>query len=84
MLLCPVPGHLVCPRKETVGRPVSVESSSAVGTLLTPKQVATKLQMHVNYVYELATSGEIPSYKFKNNRRFSEAAVDEWLGSQLG
>src|SRR5262249_1169819 len=50
--------------------------------LLTARQVAELLSVHENYVYQLATSGNLPSYKIGGNRRFAKEEVNLWLESQ--
>jgi excisionase family DNA binding protein len=52
--------------------------------LLTAKELATQLNVHPNYVYGLATSGELPSFRIGGNRRFRWSDVEAWLGSQRG
>jgi excisionase family DNA binding protein len=50
--------------------------------LLTARELAERLGVHPNYVYALAKSGELPSYRFGGNRRFSWAEVELWLEGQ--
>ena len=50
--------------------------------LLTAREVAERLSVHANYVYALAKAGELPSYRFGGNRRFSWAEVELWLEGQ--
>jgi excisionase family DNA binding protein len=47
--------------------------------LLTATQVADRLGVHPNYVYALASSGKLPSYRIGGNRRFRWAEVENWL-----
>lgn len=51
-------------------------------TLLTAKQVARTLNVHVNYVYNLATTGELPSFLIVGNRRFRASEVTSWIEGQ--
>lgn len=52
--------------------------------LLTAKELADKLGVHSNYVYALATSGQLPSFRIGGNRRFSWSEVNAWLKEQRG
>ena len=47
--------------------------------LLSAKQVAAALQVSENYVYDLASRGELASFKIRGNRRFRECDVDEYV-----
>jgi excisionase family DNA binding protein len=47
--------------------------------LLTAAEVAEMLGVHPNYVYDLATSVELPSFKIGGNRRFRRSEVERWL-----
>ena len=50
--------------------------------MLTAKQLASYLGVHTNYVYNLATSGQVPSYRIGGNRRFRWSEVEAWLERQ--
>lgn len=47
--------------------------------LLTAAEVAVMLGVHPNYVYDLATSVELPSFKIGGNRRFRRSDIQRWL-----
>jgi excisionase family DNA binding protein len=47
--------------------------------LLTAKELAKLLGVHSNYVYNLAASGTLPSYRIGGNRRFRWSEVEAWL-----
>jgi excisionase family DNA binding protein len=47
--------------------------------LMTATDVAAMLGVHPNYVYDLATSVELPSFKIGGNRRFRRSEVERWL-----
>lgn len=47
--------------------------------LLTASDVAELLSVHPNYVYDQASKGGMPSYKFGGNRRFRWSQVESWL-----
>jgi excisionase family DNA binding protein len=46
---------------------------------LTARQLANILNVHENYIYELAARGLIPSYKIGGNRRFRWSEIETWL-----
>lgn len=45
-------------------------------------QVAEVLGVHTNYVYALAQSGDIPSFKVGGVRRFQWSEVLSWLDTK--
>ena len=40
------------------------------------------LQVHENYIYDLANHGELPSYKIGGMRRFRLSEIEDWLDRQ--
>jgi excisionase family DNA binding protein len=54
--------------------------------VLTSKQAADLLQVHVEYVRRMAREGRIPCHKFPGGRemRFLRDELLEWLGAQPG
>jgi excisionase family DNA binding protein len=50
--------------------------------MLTAKQLAERLGVHTNYIYGLATSKRLPSYRIGGNRRFRCSEVETWLLTQ--
>lgn len=52
---------------------------SALPEYLTAHDVADRLKLHPNKVYELAASGELPSYKIGGSRRFHPDEVQRFL-----
>jgi excisionase family DNA binding protein len=48
-------------------------------SMLTAHQVAELLGVHENWVYEMAASGELPSYKLGGTRRFDRDEVHGWI-----
>jgi excisionase family DNA binding protein len=48
-------------------------------SMLTARQVAELLGVHENWVYEMAASGELPSYKLGGSRRFDRDEVHGWI-----
>lgn len=50
--------------------------------LLTARELADRLGVHANYVYALAKSGGVPSYRFGGNRRFRWSEIELWLEEQ--
>ena len=47
--------------------------------MLTARQVAELLGVHENWVYDLAASGELPSYKLGGTRRFDPQELRAWI-----
>jgi excisionase family DNA binding protein len=54
-----------------------------VTRLLTPQQVAARLQVPTSRVYAAARRGELPSLKLGKYRRFDEATLEAWIARQL-
>jgi excisionase family DNA binding protein len=53
--------------------------ATSVEPLLSARQVTDILGVNLNYVYEQAVDGRLPSYKIGGNRRFRASEVEEWL-----
>jgi excisionase family DNA binding protein len=47
--------------------------------ILTPREAAEYLSVHVRTIYRLAKNGEIPGRKVGGSWRFKKNALDEWL-----
>jgi excisionase family DNA binding protein len=56
-----------------------MRTTNQLDVLLTATELATRLGVHKNYVYALATSGELPSFRIGGHRRFRWADVEGWL-----
>lgn len=52
---------------------------SALPDYLTAPEVAKRLKVHPNRVYELAVAGELPSFKIGGSRRFHPDEVQRYL-----
>ncbi|MCX8118581.1 MAG: helix-turn-helix domain-containing protein [Desulfobacterota bacterium] len=50
--------------------------------VLTPKEAAEYLSVHVRTLYRLAKNGEIPGRKVGGSWRFQKQALDEWLSGR--
>lgn len=51
--------------------------------LLTAKQVAERLQLGRNRIYEMARSGALPSVRINETVRFPRVGLERWLSSLL-
>ena len=47
--------------------------------IMTPREAADYLSVHVRTIYRLAKNGEIPGRKVGGSWRFKKDALDEWL-----
>ena len=54
-------------------------SEFRVKEILTPREAAEYLSVHVRTIYRLAKNGEIPCRKVGGSWRFKKEALDEWL-----
>jgi excisionase family DNA binding protein len=55
------------------------KSEIHVREILTPREAAEYLSVHVRTIYRLAKNGEIPGRKIGGSWRFKKNALDEWL-----
>ena len=47
--------------------------------IMTPREAAEYLSVHVRTIYHLAKNGDIPGRKVGGSWRFKKGALDEWL-----
>ena len=47
--------------------------------IMTPREAADYLSVHVRTIYRLAKHGEIPGRKIGGSWRFKKDALDEWF-----
>ena len=47
--------------------------------ILTPREAAKYLSIHVRTIYRLAKNGEIPGRKIGGSWRFKKDLLDEWF-----
>ena len=47
--------------------------------IMTPREAAQYLSIHVRTIYRLAKNGDIPCRKVGGSWRFKKDALDEWL-----
>ncbi len=50
--------------------------------ILTPREAAEYLSVHVRTIYRLAKNGEIPGRKIGGSWRFKKGILDEWLSGK--
>ena len=50
--------------------------------ILTPREAAEYLSIHVRTIYRLVKKREIPGRKVGGSWRFKKNALDEWLSSR--
>ena len=50
--------------------------------ILTPREAAEYLSIHVRTIYRLAKHGEIPGRKVGGSWRFKKFTLDEWLSGR--
>ena len=54
-------------------------SEIQVREIMTPREAAEYLSVHVRTIYRLAKNGDIPGRKVGGSWRFKKDALDEWL-----
>ncbi len=55
------------------------QSAFQVREIMTPREAAEYLSVHVRTIYRLAKNGDIPGRKVGGSWRFKKDALDEWL-----
>jgi excisionase family DNA binding protein len=55
------------------------KSEIQVREILTPREAAEYLSVHVRTIYRLVKNGDIPGRKVGGSWRFKKNALDEWL-----
>jgi excisionase family DNA binding protein len=54
-------------------------TAAAMETFLTAHQLADKLQVSTDWIYEQASGGGMPSYRIGTIRRFRISEIEDWL-----
>ncbi len=60
------------------------KSEIYIREIMTPREAAEYLSIHVRTVYRLAKNGEIPGRKIGGSWRFKKEALDQWLSGKEG
>jgi excisionase family DNA binding protein len=55
------------------------KSEIRVKEIMTPREAADYLSVHVRTIYRLAKNGEIPGRKVGGSWRFKKDTLDDWL-----
>jgi excisionase family DNA binding protein len=50
--------------------------------IMTPREAAEYLSIHVRTIYRLAKNGDIPGRKIGGSWRFKKDALDQWLSGR--
>ena len=58
------------------------KSEIRVREIMTPREAAEYLSVHVRTIYRLAKKGQIPGRKVGGSWRFKRNALDEWLSGR--
>jgi excisionase family DNA binding protein len=53
--------------------------ADAVESFLTAHELAQKLQVSADWIYDQASTGDMPSYRIGTLRRFRISEIEEWL-----
>lgn len=51
--------------------------------IMTPREAAEYLSVHIRTLYRLAKNGEIPGRKVGGSWRFRKDALDEWISGRV-
>lgn len=55
------------------------QAAFPVREIMTPREAAEYLSVHVRTIYRLARNGDIPGRKMGGSWRFKKDALDDWL-----
>lgn len=58
------------------------KSEIYVREIMTPREAAEYLSIHVRTIYRLAKNGDIPGRKIGGSWRFKKDALDRWLSGR--
>ena len=56
-----------------------LSKDDAIENFLTARQLAAKLQVSDDWIYEQASNGAMPSYRLGTLRRFRISEIEDWL-----
>ena len=71
---------------KATSRPISrlpLHGKSAGGGIMTLREVAGYLGLHVMTVYKLTREGRVPAAKIGGQWRFKRDVLDDWLEAQM-
>ena len=78
-----IPPPLVSPKaSQGPSRPVA-SNGGTKGGIMTLREVAQYLGLHVMTVYKLTREGRVPAAKIGGQWRFKRDVLDEWLEMQM-
>ncbi len=63
-------------------RKIYLAGANPMKEVLTPREAAEYLSVHVRTIYRLVKNREIPGRKVGGSWRFKKDALDEWLSSR--
>ncbi|MBM4308322.1 MAG: helix-turn-helix domain-containing protein [Deltaproteobacteria bacterium] len=58
------------------------KSAIYIREIMTPREAADYLSIHVRTIYRLVKQGDIPGRKIGGSWRFKKDALDEWLSGK--
>jgi excisionase family DNA binding protein len=64
---------------EEIGRLKKMLGEHNMKEIMTPREAAEYLSVHVRTIYRLVKNGEIPCRKVGGSWRFKKEVLDEWL-----
>ena len=59
------------------------EKESSRTQIMTPKEAAKYLGLHLITIYRLIKKGELPSFKIGGQWRFKKDLLDAWIASKI-
>lgn len=68
--------------KETNKKSKTKTPSSSPSSIMTPKQVAKYLGLHIITLYRLIKKGKLPSFKVGGQWRVKKDLLDSWIKKQ--
>jgi excisionase family DNA binding protein len=75
----PADGQISLRSLTPIAKGQNASPSTLAEPFITAREVAAKLCVHQNFVYDQAASGRMPSYKISGLRRFRWSEIETWL-----
>jgi len=60
----------------------SRRAAPAPNTIMTPKELAQYLRIHLSTVYRLVAGGKIPYFRVGGGYRFTEEEITKWMANR--
>ena len=70
-------------KRNQAGMPIKKNGAASKEQIMTLREVARYLGLHVMTVYKLTREGRVPAAKIGGQWRFKRDVLDQWLETQM-